>query len=272
MARVLVIEDDAAINDVVTTRLTRDGHAVTQAFSALRARLAAGRCRREGRGLRRRHLRPHASGATGEELVGLIRGRDEATPVIVISARTCRRGQDRPSAPRRRRLPHQALRPRRAGRARGGAAAAPRDETQRGEVLRWQRWTLDPEARTLAVAPGEAGERGGSVSLTKIEFNILEALVVVPTACSQSRSSSSWHGASPSPATTPPLRCTSPTSAPSSVRPARTTTCRPSGAWASSSHDPIGDRPLLNHRLNDSRGVCPQLDHPQHSLDLTHGF
>ena len=39
MAQVLVIEDDAAINDVVTTRLSRDGHVVTQAFSGSEARM-----------------------------------------------------------------------------------------------------------------------------------------------------------------------------------------------------------------------------------------
>ena len=42
MARVLVVEDDAAINDVVATRLKRDGHAVTQAFSGSEARLLLG--------------------------------------------------------------------------------------------------------------------------------------------------------------------------------------------------------------------------------------
>ncbi len=42
MARVLVIEDDAAINEVVATRLSRDGHSVTQAFSGSEARLLLG--------------------------------------------------------------------------------------------------------------------------------------------------------------------------------------------------------------------------------------
>ena len=49
-----------------------------------------------------------------------------------------------------------------------------------GRTLRWRRWELDPEARTLTVAPGEGDERGGAVSLTRIEFNILEALVRRP--------------------------------------------------------------------------------------------
>ncbi len=180
MARVLVIEDDAAINDVVTTRLTRDGHAVTQAFSGSEARLLLGGAGEKDVAFDVVICDLMLPGATGEELVGLIRGRDEATPVIVISARTAAADKidllhlgadDYLTKPFD--LDELAARVEVQLRHRG-------TETQRGEVLRWQRWTLDPEARTLAVAPGEAGERGGSVSLTKIEFNILEALVRRP--------------------------------------------------------------------------------------------
>nr|WP_275100710.1 winged helix-turn-helix domain-containing protein [Olsenella profusa] len=46
--------------------------------------------------------------------------------------------------------------------------------------MRWRRWALDPEARTLEVSPGENGEPGGTVALTRIEFNILELLVRRP--------------------------------------------------------------------------------------------
>ena len=84
MARVLVIEDDAAINDVVTTRLARDGHVVTQAFSGSEARLLLGEKNVAFDLVVCDLMLP---GATGEELVGLIRERDVATPVVVISAR-----------------------------------------------------------------------------------------------------------------------------------------------------------------------------------------
>ncbi len=177
MARVLVIEDDAAINDVVATRLSRDGHAVTQAFSGSEARLLLGE---KNLGFDVVICDLMLPGATGEELVGLIRSRDAAMPVIVISARTTaadkidllRLGADdyltKPFD-----LDELAARVEVQLRHRGAEVGA-------GEVLRHQRWTLDPEARTLAVAPGEGGEKGGEVSLTKIEFNILEALVRRP--------------------------------------------------------------------------------------------
>ena len=162
MARVLVIEDDAAINDVVTTRLTRDGHAVTQAFSGSEARLLLGGAGEKDVAFDVVICDLMLPGATGEELVGLIRERDEATPVIVISARTAAADKidllhlgadDYLTKPFD--LDELAARVEVQLRHRGA-------EARGGEVLRWQRWTLDPEARTLAVAPGEAGEKGAT--------------------------------------------------------------------------------------------------------------
>ena len=180
MARVLVIEDDAAINDVVATRLSRDGHSVTQAFSGSEARLLLDGVAEKDAAFDLVICDLMLPGATGEELVGLIRERDASTPVIVISARMTpadkvgllRLGADdyltKPFD-----LDELAVRVEVQLRHRGGAASS-------GELLLWHRWTLDPEARTLTVAQGEGGEKGCAVSLTKIEFNILEALVRRP--------------------------------------------------------------------------------------------
>lgn len=176
MARVLVVEDDAAINDVVATRLARDGHEVTQAFSGSEARLVLG----EGTHFDVMVCDLMLPGVTGEELVALVRERDAATPVIVISARQAatdkvellRLGADdylaKPFD-----LDELAARVEVQLRHRSVPAAT-------GGALRYQRWELDPEARTLSVAPGGEGGGGAEVALTKIEFNILEALVRRP--------------------------------------------------------------------------------------------
>lgn len=180
MARVLVVEDDVAINDVVTTCLSRAGHEVTQAFSGSEARLLLGEKNLAFDVVVCDLMLP---GVTGEELVGLIRAHDAATPIVVVSARTTpadkvgllRLGADdylakpfdldellaRVEVQLRHHAPNAA-----------GAQAA--------RALRWRRWELDPEARTLTVSPGDDGEKGGEVTLTKIEFNILELLVRRP--------------------------------------------------------------------------------------------
>ena len=84
--RVLIIEDDADINNIVATHLTRAGYTCTQAFSGTEAKL-----------LLDSGNSPMADvvicdlmlpGLPGEELVRLMRECDQDTPIIVISART----------------------------------------------------------------------------------------------------------------------------------------------------------------------------------------
>lgn len=181
MARVLVVEDDAAINDVVTTALTRAGHAVTQAFSGSEARLVLGE---DDAGFDLFVCDLMLPGVSGEELVGLIRGRDAAAPIVVISARDT--AADRVSLLRlgaddylTKPFDLDELVARVEVQLRHRAASAPNPQAC-AEALRWRRWALDPEARTLEVAPGENGEPGGPVALTKIEFNIIELLVRRP--------------------------------------------------------------------------------------------
>ena len=171
MARVLVVEDDAAINDVVATRLTRDGHEVTQAFSGSEARLLLGEKNCAFDVVVCDLMLP---GVTGEELVGLIRAHDAATPIIVISARATAADKigllglgaddyltkpfdlDELAARVEVQLRHRGVTSEPAG------------------LLHHRRWALDAEARTLTV------DADTEVPLTKIEFNILEALVRRP--------------------------------------------------------------------------------------------
>lgn len=176
MARILLIEDDAAINDVVTTHLTRAGHEVTQAFSGSEARMLLDGGQGQGAGpfdvVITDLMLP---GMPGEKIVELVRARDAATPIVVTSARVTpadkidllRMGADdylTKPFDLDELLARVEVQLRRRGVAAGGTAA---------EGLSWREWRLDPEARTLTVA-------GEPVALTKIEFNILELLVRRP--------------------------------------------------------------------------------------------
>ena len=83
--RVLVVEDDAAINEIVATHLARHGMACTQAFSGSEARLLVAADPFPFDVVISDLMLP---GLSGEELVALIRERDAQVPIIVISART----------------------------------------------------------------------------------------------------------------------------------------------------------------------------------------
>ncbi|MFR3451391.1 MAG: response regulator transcription factor [Collinsella sp.] len=85
-ANILVVEDDADINEIISTQLSRQGHTCTQAFSGTEALMRLDHM--AARSLRPRHMRPHAPGATGEQIIDTVPGIDSALPVIVISART----------------------------------------------------------------------------------------------------------------------------------------------------------------------------------------
>lgn len=132
-------------------------------------------------------------GATGEELIAALRKRDAGLPVIVISARTSTTDRvdllklgaddyltkpfdlDELAARVEVQLRHRTST--NLG-ARGEAAGTPGD-TPAGEpgggtgTLTFRSWKLDPSARTFTVA-------GGPVALTRIEFNLIEAMMRQP--------------------------------------------------------------------------------------------
>lgn len=181
--RVLIIEDDADINQIVATRLERDGYLCTQAFSGSEAKL-----------LLERGLEAHAAdktedfpfdliisdlmlpGTTGEELVAAIREHGADVPVIVISARTTaadkidllKLGADdyltKPFD-----LDELVARVEVQLRHRGHVAVS----GSAGSTLRFRDWELDHEARTFTAA-------GAPVDLTRIEFNIVKMLMRHP--------------------------------------------------------------------------------------------
>lgn len=111
-ARILVVEDDADINEIIAVHLTRQGHDCTQAYSGSEGmmRLEAGGIHSNTQGTTGAEGSPGVPvtgqaprralpfdllicdlmlpGATGEELIAALRAQDVRIPIIVISART----------------------------------------------------------------------------------------------------------------------------------------------------------------------------------------
>lgn len=167
-AEVLVVEDDAAINDVVASRLRRDGLAVTSAFSGTEAQMLL-----EQRTFDVVVCDLMLPGAPGEEIVALVRHRHGALPIIVISAKAAPSDKvellglgadDYLAKP----FDLDELAARVQVQLRHGA-----QRTAAGATLRHGRWELDAQARTLSVD-------GHAVPLTRTEFNIVEMLAENP--------------------------------------------------------------------------------------------
>lgn len=183
-ANILVVEDDADINEIISTQLSRQGHTCTQAFSGTEAlmRLDAG-----GGTL------PYdlvicdlmLPGATGEQIIDTVRGVDSALPVIVISARTSTADRvellklgaddyltkpfdlDELAVRVEVQLRHRAKHPE--SKARDNAAAP----ESTGGAISFRDWMLDPSSRTFAA-------KGDFLPLTRIEFNLLETMMRQP--------------------------------------------------------------------------------------------
>lgn len=177
--RVLVIEDDAHINQIVTTRLARAGMACTQAFSGTEAKLVLDAAESAGARFSAVVCDLMLPGLTGEQIIPLIRARDASTPIVIMSARAAaadrvdllRLGADdylvKPFdldelvARIEVQLRHRAL-------TGPGAGAG-----GRADALTFRAWELSPDARTFRV-------HGEPVELTRLEFSIIEILMGNP--------------------------------------------------------------------------------------------
>lgn len=182
-ASILIIEDDADINEVVAVHLRRNGFSCAQAFSGSEGRLLLA-----GGGPFDLVITDlMLPGMAGEDVVRLVRTSVDV-PVIVMSARTAAADKvallelgaddyltkpfdlDELLARVQVQLRH--------ARARGSeaseAATVP-SATLSGEpsTLRYKDWAVDLDGRTLTVG-------GSAVRLTRLEFNIVEALVRRP--------------------------------------------------------------------------------------------
>lgn len=184
-ARILIIEDDADINEVIATHLSRNGFSCTQAYSGSEARLLLEFSAQSDSSFDLVITDLMLPGIRGEELVSLIRARGDV-PVIVVSAQSepagkaelLRCGADdylvKPFDLDEL-LARVSVQLRHAARARGSAAAPNAGETpsDKAAPMVYREWELDRESRTFRVA-------GNPVKLTRIEYNIVEALVRRP--------------------------------------------------------------------------------------------
>lgn len=200
-ARILIVEDDADINEIIAVHLARQGHTCTQAFSGTEGimRLGAGQGVAGGVDAGGVEL-PFdliicdlmLPGATGEELIATVRERTPELPVVVISARTSTTDRidllklgaddyltkpfdlDELAARVEVQLRHRRLGGHRAA-ARGGDAPAQdgHGEEEVARTLTFRAWELDPASRTFTVD-------GAPVALTRIEFNLVETLMRQP--------------------------------------------------------------------------------------------
>lgn len=176
--RVLVVEDDAALSEVVCTFLGDEGYACVPAFSGTEALLLAERAGEKDRPFDLVILDLMLPGVPGEELIGCLRAVGVAAPVIVTSARSA--VTDRVSLLRLgasdylvkpfdldELLARVEVQLRGRADSAGGPVPAP-------ETLRFGRWELDPAARTFSVD-------GEHLRLTRTEFDILAALMREPS-------------------------------------------------------------------------------------------
>ena len=173
--RVLVVEDDAALSEVVCTFLGDEGYACVPAFSGTEALLLAERVvdAEKNQPFDLVILDLMRPGVPGEELVGRLRAAGVSAPVIVTSARsavTDRVGMLRLGASDYLVKPFDLdeLLARVEVQLRGRGR-----EERAGVVARFGRWELDPAARAFAVD-------GAPLRLTRTEFDILAAMMAEP--------------------------------------------------------------------------------------------
>lgn len=176
-ARILVVEDDSSISDVVCSILSGSGFVCTPAYSGTEAKLLI----ESGEPFDLAICDLMLPGMPGEDVVALIRSRD-AAPILVTSAKAqvvdrvalLRMGADdylvKPFDLDELVARVEALL-RRAGSIPGAAGGA--DAADAEKPLGHGAWRLFPEARRFEAA-------GREVALTRTEFDIVAALMRHP--------------------------------------------------------------------------------------------
>lgn len=191
-ARILVVEDDAAISDVTCSALTQEGYACTPAYSGTEARLLLGGSIPFDLVICDLML----PGMPGEDVIALIRSRGSSVPVLVTSAKSAvvdrvtllRAGADdylvkpfdldeliaRVEALLRRAGVHGEGSEGGVGGLAGDAASSQVVSSTETHTLRFGAWEANTDARTFTAA-------GVPIRLTRTEFDILCTLMRRPT-------------------------------------------------------------------------------------------
>ena len=172
--RVLVVEDDAALSEVVCTFLGNEGYACVPAFSGTEALLLAERATEKNEPFDLVILDLMLPGIPGEELVGRLHAAGVEAPMIVTSARSA--VTDRVSLLRLGASDYL-VKPFDLDELLARVEVQLRDrahgEERAAASLRLGCWELDPAARTFVVD-------GAPVRLTRTEFDILAAMMAEP--------------------------------------------------------------------------------------------
>lgn len=177
-ARILLVEDDASISDVVSSAMQNEGHVCRCAYSGTEAKLLV----ESGEPFDLAICDLMLPGMSGEDVVALIRSKGSA-PILVTSAKAqvvdrvalLRMGADdylvKPFDLDELVARVEALL-RRAGSFGDGLANTPEDES--GEApLAFGQWRLYEDARCFEAA-------GETIKLTRTEFDIVTALMRHP--------------------------------------------------------------------------------------------
>ena len=168
-AHILVVEDDADINRLLVTILSKEGYAVTPAYSGSEADM---RLAMESYDLVLLDLM--LPGVTGEDLIARIR-KDKVMPIIVISAK----GQEDKVNVLRQGADDFVSKPFDVAEVLARVEAQLRRYTEfsppaeQNRVLRFKNLVLDTEGVTVTAA-------GKPVPLTAREFAILQLLMIYP--------------------------------------------------------------------------------------------
>ena len=175
-SRVLVVEDDAALSEVVCTFRGDEGYTCVPTFSGTEALLLAERAGKKSQPFDLVILDLMLPGVPGEELIGRLRTAGVVAPVIVTSAKSA--VTDRVTLLRLGASDYlvkpfdlDELLARVEVQLRGRADSAGGSAS---ETLRFGLWELDPAAHTFTVD-------GELLRLTRTEFDILATLMREPS-------------------------------------------------------------------------------------------